>query len=135
MYVCVYIYIYIYMCRERERERQREREILPCAKSCYPNASSRQHATPKVIIQDVAEQLEGLDDTTTSCSMCTQPFCNKVAQEGNTTYDTPLCKKLSKCLFKTTCYTRSHHPIRGGVAEQPTPDSADYYAHFPLRNW
>ena len=29
--------------------------ILPCAKSVYPNAFSRQQATPKVIIQDVAE--------------------------------------------------------------------------------
>ena len=41
MYVCVYIYIYIY--------------VLPCATSFYPNASSIQHAEPKLIIQGVAE--------------------------------------------------------------------------------
>jgi hypothetical protein len=28
---------------------------LPCAKSVYPNAFSRQHAKPEIIIQDVAE--------------------------------------------------------------------------------
>ena len=39
MYRCVYIYIY----------------ILPCAKHTYLNASSIQHAEPKLIIQDVAE--------------------------------------------------------------------------------
>ena len=28
---------------------------LPCAKSCYPNVVSRQHAKSEIIIQDVAE--------------------------------------------------------------------------------
>ena len=45
------IYIYIYI----ERERDVYTCIFPCAKSVYPNAFSRQHAKPKVIIQDVAE--------------------------------------------------------------------------------
>ena len=47
---------------------------LPCAKSFYPNAFSRQHSA-------------------------TKPPRNE-----NATYDTPLRKKfLSRCLFKTTC--------------------------------
>ena len=43
MYMHMYMYMYMYIC------------LLPCAKSCYPNAFSRQQAKPKVIIQDVAE--------------------------------------------------------------------------------
>ena len=33
---------------------------LPCARSVYPNAFSRQQANPKVIIQDVAEKRSDL---------------------------------------------------------------------------
>ena len=43
IYMRVYMYTYIYIY------------ILPCANSFYPNASSIQHAEPKLIIQGVAE--------------------------------------------------------------------------------